>query len=111
MQNIIKNISFLIFLTIVGSLSGCISTQNNESTGQYVDSTAITTKVKTQLVQALGLRTVAAIQVKTYKGVVQLSGFVENSNQIKQAIVAAKSIKGVRAVENSLLVKNKISTR
>lgn len=99
-------ISFLLVTLI--ALFGCASTQNRESTGQYLDSAATTTKVKAQLVSALGVRSITGIDVSTYKGVVQLSGFVNKQGDIPKAVKAAQSVKGVKAVENSLLVKSKL---
>jgi osmotically-inducible protein OsmY len=109
LMQILKKITFILSLLVTLGLTACVSTQNNESAGQYVDSSAITTKVKAQLVNDLGISSVTAIKVKTYKGVVQLSGFVDNNDQINQAIASTRSIAGVRAVQNSLLVKNRVT--
>jgi osmotically-inducible protein OsmY len=100
-------ISFLSLLVGVSfALTSCASGPVNESTGEYIDSASTTAKVKTELVQELGLSSVTKIEVSTYKGVVQLSGFVNNSEDIARAITAAKHVVGVKAVENSLLVKS-----
>ena len=85
-------------------LTGCGATAVRESTGEYLDSTAVTTKVKTRLLDALGSAALA-IKVKTYKNDVQLSGFV-NSMQIKnQAGIIADNTFGVERVQNDLIVK------
>jgi osmotically-inducible protein OsmY len=85
-------------------LAACSSTSTRESTGEYVDSAAITSKVKTALLNDSGLKSFD-IGVETYKDVVQLSGFV-NSNQVKaRAGEVAASVSGVRSVRNNLVVK------
>lgn len=89
-------------------LSACASSGSSESTGQYLDSSAVTAKVKSKLVRKLGVGSTTSIHVTTYKGVVQLSGFVKNREDIGKAIQIAKTVKGVKAVENSLLVKNQL---
>jgi hyperosmotically inducible protein len=89
----------------LGSLSGgCASTPTSDSTGQYVDDTVITTKVKDAL---LGDGAVKSFQisVQTVKGVVQLSGFVDTSDQKSAAGHDASAIAGVRDVHNNLIVK------
>jgi osmotically-inducible protein OsmY len=89
----------------LGGLSAsCASTPTSDSTGQYVDDTVITTKVKDAL---LGDGAVKSFQisVQTVKGVVQLSGFVDTSDQKYAAGHDASAISGVRDVENNLIVK------
>ena len=93
--------AFILSTTLIAS---CASTHHAESTGQYIDSSMITTKVKTKLLadkQVSG----TAITVKTYKNVVQLSGFVNNLAQKKRAEAIAYSIEGVAYVEDSLIIK------
>lgn len=86
------------------TLVGCSSTPYDESTGQYFDSTAITTKVKTRLFDALGSNTFS-IKVKTYKDTVQLSGFVDSEIIKQRAGVIAFNTVGVKAVKNDLIIK------
>jgi osmotically-inducible protein OsmY len=83
---------------------GCASTSTQESTGEYIDDTTITTKVKAAIFNEPSLK-VAQINVKTYKGVVQLSGFVNSSADINTAASCARSVKGVVSVENDLRLK------
>lgn len=87
------------------SLSGCASTPSSESTGQYLDSSAITTQVKTALLTKKGLDSMD-ISVTTYKDVVQLSGFVPSSNQVNLAMQAAESVTGVKNVINNLVIRS-----
>jgi len=84
--------------------AGCSSTPSQSSTGQYIDDSAITTKVKTAIFNEPSLN-VAQINVKTYKGVVQLSGFVDSSANASKAGSVAREVKGVASVENDLKVK------
>lgn len=84
--------------------TGCGPTRTSESTGQYIDNSAISTKVKTDLVTGLGSQGFA-VHVKSFKGDVQLSGFV-NSEVIKQkAGEIASNVSGVTSVANNLIIK------
>jgi osmotically-inducible protein OsmY len=82
----------------------CAPTRTSESTGQYVDDATITTKVKSALVGDSGLKGFD-IHVVTYKGVVQLSGFVNSTQTIAHATDVAKNVGGVQSVRNDLIVK------
>jgi len=82
----------------------CAETQKHETAGQYVDDTVITTRVKTAIFNEANLKTLQ-INVKTYKAVVQLSGFVDSAENVTKAEEVAKRVAGVIAVENSLQVK------
>lgn len=83
---------------------GCAATDTKESTGEYIDDSAITTKVKSAIFDEPSLK-VAQINVKTYKSVVQLSGFVNSSADVYTAGSVARSVKGVASVKNDILVK------
>src|SRR5512133_4282777 len=82
----------------------CSSTRTPESTGEYVDDSAITTKVKAAILEDPALKTFQ-ISVKTYKGVVQLSGFVDSRDTVGRAGEVAGKVSGVREVKNDLVVK------
>jgi len=84
--------------------AGCASTSTQESTGEYIDDAAITTKVKTAIYNEPSLK-VAQINVKTYRGIVQLSGFVNSSTDMYTAGSVARAVKGVAAVDNDIRVK------
>jgi len=86
--------------------TGCASTATRESTGEYVDDSTITAKVKTALVKD-PVVSAFAVNVKTYKGVVQLSGFVDTADQKSRAEQVARGVYGVTSVNNSLIVKAK----
>lgn len=83
---------------------GCASTATSDSTGQYVDDTVITTKVKSALLADDDVKSFA-VSVETVKGVVQLSGFVNTSAQRFAAGRDASAVPGVKTVKNNLIVK------
>lgn len=85
-------------------IGGCASSTTQESTGQYVDDTAITAKVKAGIFKDDSLKS-AEINVETFKGVVQLSGFVSTQADIDRAIQLARDVNGVRSVKNDMRLK------
>jgi hyperosmotically inducible protein len=97
-------------LALIGALAlgpfagGCASTPTRDSTGQYVDDTVITTKVKSALLGDDAVKSLA-VSVETVKGVVQLSGFVNTAEQRSAAGRDASAVSGVKSVKNDLLVK------
>lgn len=96
-----------IFVTVVAAivLAACVSTPTQESTGEYIDDATITTKVKTRLLSSKETSG-TAISVETYKGSVQLSGFVDSEAEKHRAGEIAAAVKGVKEVENKLTVKS-----
>lgn len=96
---------FISFLTLaLLTAMGCGSTQKQEGTGEYFDDTVITTKVKAAILNEPTLKA-AEINVETFKGVVQLSGFVSSSASINKAIEVTRSVAGVKSVKNSMQLK------
>ena len=95
---------FLACLVLATSFVACASTPTREGTGEYMDDTAITTKVKTAILTDPDLK-VLQINVETFKGVVQLSGFVNSSASASKAAQVARGVKGVVEVKNDLVVK------
>jgi hyperosmotically inducible protein len=89
---------------LAGPLYGCASTPQHESTGQYIDDAAISTKVKAKLLND-SLTEGLKVDVNTNRGTVQLSGFVDNEQQRERADELAKNVPGVRLVRNDLIVK------
>jgi osmotically-inducible protein OsmY len=85
-------------------VSACASTPKQESTGQYVDDSLITTKVKTAILNEPSLK-VSQITVETYKGVVQLAGFVDSSAAGSKAADLAREVKGVSSVKNDTRIR------
>ena len=104
MLNLNRIIKFLACCVLTVAFMGCAATQKHESTGQYVDDSVITTKVKTAIFNEETLKTMQ-INVKTYKGVVQLSGFVNSAQNVTKAGEVARRVENVVSVENDLLVK------
>lgn len=86
------------------ALVGCASTSKQEGTGQYIDDSAITTKVKAAILNEPSLKS-GEINVETFKGVVQLSGFVSSQADINKAVEVARSINGVTSVKNDMRLK------
>jgi osmotically-inducible protein OsmY len=97
-------IGCLALLMLVATFGACASTRTHESTGQYVDDSTITTKVKALLAEDDFLKSFQ-ISVETYKGTVQLSGFVNTKDAVAKAGEITRSVKGVKSVKNDLIVK------
>ncbi len=93
-----------VFAILLAALAGCASTSTRESTGQYIDDTAITTQVKAAIFNAPGLKS-TEINVETFKGTVQLSGFVSSRDDMGRAVDLARGIKGVTSVKSDMRVK------
>jgi osmotically-inducible protein OsmY len=94
----------LVLLMLIATFAACASTRTQESTGEYVDDSVITTKVKSLLAADDFLKSFQ-ISVETYKGVVQLSGFVNSQQAVDKAGQLARSVPGVKSVKNDLIVK------
>lgn len=94
-----------VFLAILmASLLGCASTATQEGTGEYIDNTVITAKAKTAIFNEPTLKSLE-INVETFKGVVQLSGFVNSQAEIDKAVEVVQQVKGVKSVKNDLQLK------
>jgi osmotically-inducible protein OsmY len=103
MSKSMHRFTFLLPLILL-SLIGCASTRTHESTGEYVDDSVITLKVKTAIMGDETLKS-SEINVETFKGVVQLSGFVNSQADIDRAVAVAKDVKGVTSVKNDMQLK------
>jgi len=97
-------VGYWVLIMFVAALVACASTSKKESTGEYVDDSVITTKVKSLLAEDDFLKSFQ-IGVETYKGIVQLSGFVNSRQAVDKAGQIASSVKGVQSVKNDLIVK------
>jgi len=97
-------LSFLICIGLIVVFLGCASTPTRESTGEYIDDSTITTKVKAAIFNDPSLK-VFQINVETFKGEVQLSGSVDSAQSVKKAGEVARSVGGVKSVKNDLIVK------
>ena len=100
----LKYISTIFLTVMLATVLGCASTSQQESTGEYFDDSVITTKVKAAIFNEPTLKS-AEINVETFKGVVQLSGFVSTAADVKKAIEVARSVKGVRSIKDDMRVK------
>lgn len=89
---------------LAGSIAACTSSRTSESTGEYVDDSVISNKVRGQLLGDKDLN-ITQIDVETYKGVVQLSGFVDSAEIKNRAGRVAAGVGGVTKVRNNLIVK------
>lgn len=98
-----RNIT-LATLCLVALLTACGGSPSRESTGEYIDDSVITTKVKTAFVQDK-LVDAADVKVETFKGNVQLSGFVDSQSEIDRAAQIAGKVPGVKSVRNDLRLK------
>jgi osmotically-inducible protein OsmY len=94
----------LILGIVLVSFLGCASTSKQEGTGEYIDDTVITTKVKAAILNEPTLK-VFQINVETFKGVVQLSGFVSSRDQINKAAEVARGVAGVTSVRNDIRLR------
>jgi len=94
----------LVLLMLIATFAACASTRTQESTGEYVDDSVITTKVKALLAEDDFFKSFQ-ISVETFKGVVQLSGFVNSQQAVDKAGQIARSVNGVTSVKNNLVVK------
>lgn len=104
MFKINRTIKVLACIAFVTLFLGCAATRTQESTGGFIDDSVITTKVKTAILKDPELK-VLQIDVETFKGVVQLSGFVDSRQTSNRAEEVASSVNGVKGVKNSLIVK------
>lgn len=96
--------AFLTAAVFTLALAGCASTDKQASTGQYLDDSVITTKVKAELLKEPDLKS-GQISVETFKGDVQLSGFVSSKASIDKAVAITRKVEGVRSVKNSMILR------
>ena len=100
----LKRISAFLAAAILVTAAGCASTSTQESTGQYLDDSAITTKVKAAIFNEPALKS-AEINVETFKGRVQLSGFVSSRASMDKAVTVAQGVGGVTSVKDDMRLK------
>ena len=100
----VRGFGILVLAIVLASVWGCGSTATKEGTGEYVDDSVITTKVKTAIFNDSSLK-VNEINVETFKGVVQLSGFVRAQADIDKAVQVARGVAGVKSVKNDMRIK------
>ena len=100
---------FLI-VAVALALCACASSDRQDetkrTTTEFTSDAALTAKVKSAIATDVGARTAAAINIETYRGVVQLTGFVGTPDQASKAEAAAKKVEGVRSVKNDVRIKS-----
>ena len=104
MNIITRKWATLAGVLLMATALGCASTAKQEGTGEYVDDTVITGKVKTAIFNEPTLKS-AEINVETFKGVVQLSGFVSSAAAENTAVAVARKVEGVKSVKNDMRLK------
>ncbi|NJD34113.1 MAG: BON domain-containing protein [Betaproteobacteria bacterium] len=104
MKQLRQYLSALFLAVTLVSVVGCASTSKQEGTGEYVDDSVITTKVKAAIFNDPTLKS-AEINVETFKGAVQLSGFVSSQAAINKAAELARGVNGVKSVKNDMRIK------
>ena len=104
MKQLNKYLSSIFLAVMLVTAVGCASTSKQEGTGEYVDDSVITTKVKTAILNEPDLK-VAEINVETFKGAVQLSGFVSSQAAANKAVEVARRVGGVKSVKNDMRIK------
>ncbi len=102
----LKYLSALFMALMLATVMGCASTSTKEGTGEYIDDSIITTKVKAAILHEPTLKS-SEINVETFKGTVQLSGFVSSGASINKAIEVTEGVKGVKSVKNDMQVKGR----
>jgi osmotically-inducible protein OsmY len=100
----LKRVSALFIVALMVSALGCASQSEPQSPGAYMGDSWITTKVKTAILNEPSLK-VMQINVETYKGVVQLSGFVDSAASQAKAVEIARAVNGVTSVKNDMRLR------
>lgn len=104
MKQLRKSLSAVLLAVSLGGVAGCASTPTQQGTGEFVDDAVISTKVKAALIED-PLTKAYQIEVKTFKGVVQLSGFVATQAEANKAAEVARGVAGVTSVKNDIRLK------
>ncbi|ACU90254.1 BON domain-containing protein [Desulfomicrobium baculatum] len=104
MDRFVNIFKIILCTLLLASFMGCAGSDTRQSTGQYVDDSAITAKVKAAIFDEDSLKS-RQINVETFKGVVQLSGFVDSSKNYNKAEQIARDVDGVKSVINNIVVK------
>jgi hyperosmotically inducible protein len=104
MNKLSKTLTAAMLAITLVSVVGCASSSKQSGTGEYVDDAVITTKVKAAVFNEPTLKS-AEINVETFKGVVQMSGFVNSQSDINKAVSLARSVDGVVSVKNDMRLK------
>lgn len=104
MKQVNKSVSIAFLSLLIASMVGCNSAPKKATTAEYIDDSYLTTKVKAAILRDPTLKS-SEINVETYKGAVQLSGFVISRSDINRAVEVTRTVRGVKAVRNDMHVK------
>ena len=104
MDRLMSRLALLIAAIMLALATGCAGDAKKESTGEYIDDTAITAKVKAAILDDPTLK-VLQINVETYRGTVQLSGFVESRAMAERAVAAARRVAGVKGIRDDMRIR------
>lgn len=99
-----RNVLISLLIIVMLAAAGCASTRTSSSAGEYFDDSTITTKVKAQIFNDANV-SASEVNVETFKGVVQLSGFVSSQSAMDRAVEIAAKVGGVRSVTNNMQLK------
>ena len=103
-MSIAQRFTAILAACMVFMLAGCAATSTSRGTGEYVDDAVITSKVKAALAADPVVKA-TEVQVETYRGTVQLSGFVDSRESAQKAAQIAREVKGVKEVRNNTLLR------
>ena len=103
MSQLKRRASAVLVAVAMTTMAACAATPTTESTGEYVDDAAITTKVKAQILNQPGLRSFD-IHVETFKGTVRLHGVATSQSAVDKAVEVARGVDGVKSVKNDMRV-------
>ena len=104
MTNFTRKLATIAGALLMATALGCASTAKQEGTGEYIDDTVITGKVKAAIFNDPTLKS-AEVNVETFKGVVQLSGFVSSQDAVNKAVTVTRTVAGVKSVKNDMRLK------
>ena len=104
-RNILNAVLAASAAALLGACASDKQPETGRTTGEFTNDAALTAKVKSAIATDVGARTAAAINIETYRGTVQLTGFVASREQAEKAEAAAKKVEGVRSVKNDVRVK------
>jgi hypothetical protein len=99
-----RSLRFAAYCALMAVFVGCAATQKRESTGEYVDDSVVTAKIRAAIIAEPTLK-MLQINVQTFKGIVQLNGFVDSAESLAKAGEVAQGVQGVRELKNDLVVK------
>jgi osmotically-inducible protein OsmY len=99
-----RYVTYFFSFLMAAFLTGCAGSSTQESTGEYIDDTVITARVQKVLIEDDTVK-LRDLNIDTFKGTVQISGFVDNQEQLNRALELARSQKGVKAVVNKMQIK------